>query len=72
MGGHRVPSARPSPSLCSVNGDSGGPLFQGDIALGILQGSTDSSSICNSGVSNDRSFYTPVQWVLDKHNLEVY
>lgn len=59
-------------SLCSIPGDSGGPLFRGSTALGILQGSVDGSSTCNSGVSSDRSYYTPVQWILNKHSLKVY
>jgi hypothetical protein len=59
-------------SLCSLDGDSGGPLFRDGNALGILSGGLDGPSTCNSGVSSDRSYYTQVEWILDRHNLKVY
>jgi streptogrisin D len=58
-------------SLCALGGDSGGPLFRGTTALGVLSGGTD-ETVCNSGVSNRRNYFTPVQYVLSEHNLHVF
>lgn len=58
-------------SLCSLGGDSGGPLFSGTTALGLLSGGTD-ETVCNSNVSDRRSYYQPVQAVLNTYHLSVY
>lgn len=59
-------------SLCGIGGDSGGPLFSGSTALGIFSTSSNRDGPCNSSVSDDRTFYTPVQYVLNTWNLKVY
>ncbi|MFI9816795.1 S1 family peptidase [Saccharothrix variisporea] len=59
-------------SLCSIKGDSGGPLFSGETALGIASGSDHPTSTCNDGVSTHRSYYQPLQAVLIDKGLRVY
>ncbi|WP_346834036.1 S1 family peptidase [Saccharothrix sp. CCNWLY140-2] len=59
-------------SLCSRKGDSGGPLFSGETALGISSGGNDVLSPCSDGVSNRRSYYQPLQAVLIDKGLRVY
>ncbi|HET6292613.1 MAG TPA: S1 family peptidase [Kribbella sp.] len=58
-------------SLCAQTGDSGGPLFSGTAALGITSASTTNRA-CDSNVSDDRTFYEPVQAVLNQYGLKVY
>ncbi|MGC4937612.1 S1 family peptidase [Kribbella sp. DT2] len=58
-------------SLCAQSGDSGGPLFSGTTALGITSGSTTNRA-CDSSVSDDRTFYEPVQAVLNQYGLKVF
>jgi hypothetical protein len=58
-------------SLCALGGDSGGPMFRGTTALGVLSGGTD-ETVCNSGASDRRNYFTPVQWVLGQYDLHVY
>jgi alpha-lytic protease prodomain-containing protein/trypsin len=59
-------------SLCAKEGDSGGPLFDGTVALGITSGGTMLDQPCNSSVSDRRSYYQPVQEALDHYGFEVY
>ena len=58
-------------SLCSLGGDSGGPLFAGTTALGLLSGGTD-ETVCHTTVSDRRSYYEPVQAVLNQYGLKVF
>lgn len=50
-------------NICRNHGDSGGPLYDGDAALGILVGSNDGSCY---------SYYQPVNEALDWYGMEVY
>lgn len=59
-------------SLCAQFGDSGGPLFSGSVALGITSGATEADQPCTSGVSDRRTYYQPVQEVLDHAGLTVF
>ncbi|MFC7897880.1 trypsin-like serine protease [Streptomyces sp. NPDC057381] len=60
-------------SHCSLPGDSGGPLWSGTYALGILSGgNTPKQAKCNSAVSQYRSYYQPVHWVLAHHGLHAF
>lgn len=60
-------------SHCSVDGDSGGPLWTGTQALGITSGSnTPDGATCNSTVSEYRSYFQPVHWVLAHHGLSAF
>jgi streptogrisin D len=59
-------------SNCSKFGDSGGALYNGYAALGILSGGNTGDGVCNDNVSDKRSWYQPVQEVLDTYNLSVY
>ncbi|MET9318277.1 S1 family peptidase [Kribbella sp. NPDC003505] len=56
---------------CALNGDSGGPLYNGTTALGELSGGTNVSA-CSDNVSDERTWYQPLQPVLDTYNLAVY
>ncbi|MEW1748913.1 S1 family peptidase [Streptomyces angustmyceticus] len=47
-------------SICAESGDSGGPLFEGDTALGITSGGRGTCA------SNGESFYQPVREALEK------
>ncbi|MDT0382669.1 S1 family peptidase [Streptomyces sp. DSM 42041] len=60
-------------SHCSVNGDSGGPLFAGDAALGLVSGGNYVKQPCgDSDGQDDRvSWHTPVQRVLDVEHPEL-
>lgn len=58
-------------SLCGLGGDSGGPLWTSTTALGLFS-VTNSAGACNSSVSDDRTWYQPVQLVLDNYGLKVY
>ena len=59
-------------SLCVEFGDSGGAMYHGAVALGITSGGTDADQTCTSGVSDRRSYYQPVQEVLDHAALTVF
>jgi hypothetical protein len=50
--------------LCRTNGDSGGPLYDGTAALGLLSGV--------SGSSDCLAFYQPVNEALAWYGMEVY
>jgi streptogrisin D len=52
--------------VCAENGDSGGPLFDGNAALGLLSGGKGD---CAAGGT---SYYQPVQPALKKFGLELY
>lgn len=53
-------------SACNDSGDSGGPVFAGNTALGLISGRVGN---CNTG---GRTFYQPVTEVLSRHGMEVY
>ncbi|WP_180686621.1 S1 family peptidase [Streptomyces gossypiisoli] len=61
-------------SNCVVHGDSGGPLFSGETALGINSGGSYADKPCGDSDSQaDRSsFYEPVYKVLSWEGLKVY
>jgi hypothetical protein len=59
-------------SNCSNFGDSGGPLYHGTVALGVLSGGSGSHEPCNDSVSQYRTYYQPVQSVLNHYGLHVY
>ncbi|MGW3410910.1 S1 family peptidase [Streptomyces sp. NPDC000888] len=60
-------------SNCSLAGDSGGPLWAGTDALGVLSGgTTPSHEPCNSAQSKYVSYYQPVHWVLAHHGLSAF
>ncbi len=59
-------------SLCGKGGDSGGPVYNGTIAIGIHSGSNTGDDPCNSGVSDKRGYHQPVQEVLNARGLQVY
>ncbi|WP_166345862.1 S1 family peptidase [Phytoactinopolyspora limicola] len=60
-------------TLCSKSGDSGGPLFTGTTALGLLSaGNTPRAAKCNSAVSDYRTWFQPVQPALNYYGLKVY
>jgi streptogrisin D len=59
-------------SNCSNFGDSGGPLYHGTVALGLLSGGSGSHAACNTNVSKYRTYYMPVQKVLSLYGLHVY
>ncbi|AGL17169.1 S1 family peptidase [Actinoplanes sp. N902-109] len=59
-------------TLCAELGDSGGPLFDGSVALGLTSGAVGADQPCTSGVSERRSYYQPVQEVLDHAGLTVF
>ncbi|GIF63550.1 serine protease [Asanoa ishikariensis] len=59
-------------SLCGKGGDSGGPVYNGTIAIGIHSGSNTGDSPCNSSVSDKRGYHQPVQEVLNARGLQVY
>jgi streptogrisin D len=58
---------------CSRRGDSGGPLFDGTLAIGILSGGNGGDQPCSDhDPIDERSFYQPLEPVLDLYNLNVY
>ncbi|KUO21658.1 hypothetical protein AQJ91_07710 [Streptomyces dysideae] len=60
-------------SHCALGGDSGGPLWAGTYALGITSGTnTPDGATCNSTVSQYRTYFQPVHWVLAHHGLSVF
>ncbi|MFJ7334567.1 S1 family peptidase [Streptomyces sp. NPDC101116] len=61
-------------SNCTVHGDSGGPLFSDETALGINSGGSYADQPCGDSDSQaDRSsFYEPVYKVLSWEGLKVY
>ncbi len=57
---------------CALGGDSGGPLFHGSTALGLLSGGT-AETTCNSSSSGEyRNYYTRVQTVVNERGLRIY
>ncbi|MEU1457804.1 S1 family peptidase [Streptomyces avermitilis] len=61
-------------SNCSVHGDSGGPLFSDETALGILSGGSYADRPCgdSDGQTDRSSFYEPLYKVLSWEGLKVY
>jgi len=59
-------------SNCNMAGDSGGALYNGTTALGITSGGNDIHAPCSDYVSDQRSWYQPLQSVLNIYNLSVY
>ncbi|MGW2425937.1 S1 family peptidase [Streptomyces sp. NPDC001709] len=61
-------------SNCSVHGDSGGPLFSDEMALGILSGGSYADQPCgdSDGQADRSSFYEPVYKVLSWEGLKIY
>lgn len=58
---------------CARHGDSGGPLWAGTDALGVLSGSTTpKGETCNSAQDKYVSFFQPVHWVLAHHGLSAF
>ncbi|WP_200307764.1 S1 family peptidase [Streptomyces adelaidensis] len=58
---------------CALGGDSGGPLWAGTDALGILSGgNTPNGEPCNSAQDKYVSVYQPVHWVLSHHGLSAF
>ncbi|MFF2778929.1 S1 family peptidase [Streptomyces sp. NPDC058052] len=57
---------------CALGGDSGGPLFHGTIALGLLSGGTDETTCNSSATGTYRNYFTKVQTVLNERGLHVY
>ncbi|MFJ1767396.1 trypsin-like serine protease [Amycolatopsis sp. NPDC088138] len=55
-----------STTVCVQGGDSGGPLFAGNTALGLTSGG---SGDCASG---GQSFYQPVTEALNAYGVTVY
>jgi streptogrisin B len=64
-GGDLVPNLIQA-NICAEPGDSGGPLFSGKRALGILSGGTGN---CPSG---GISFYQPIKPVLAAYGVQLY
>ncbi|MFD7403945.1 S1 family peptidase [Streptomyces sp. NPDC059866] len=58
-------------TLCMRRGDSGGPLFIGTTALGIASGALELDEPCSDSVVG-RSFYYPVQRLLDAKSMSVF
>ncbi|NEE02824.1 S1 family peptidase [Phytoactinopolyspora halotolerans] len=58
-------------SLCAKSGDSGGPLFSGTYALGILSAALNPSEPCSTS-RNSRTWFQPVQEVLNHYGMRVY
>ncbi|WP_327359191.1 S1 family peptidase [Streptomyces sp. NBC_01304] len=52
-------------NICAEGGDSGGPLFSGSMALGVLSGA---SGDCTDGGA---TFYQPINEALRKHSLNI-
>jgi hypothetical protein len=59
-------------SNCAVGGDSGGPLYDGTVGLGILSAGNGNGAACSDHVSNQRTYYQPLQEVLNVYGLYVY
>ncbi|MBU2667099.1 S1 family peptidase [Actinoplanes bogorensis] len=59
-------------SNCARHGDSGGALFHGTVALGITSGGNYLDAGCSDAVSDRRSYYQPVQEVLNALGQSVY
>lgn len=59
-------------SLCARAGDSGGPLWTSATALGLHSIGSNSDEPCNSSVNDERTYYQPVQLVLDNYLLKVF
>lgn len=53
-------------NVCAEPGDSGGPLYSGTLAVGILSGG---SGNCTTGGT---TYYQPVQEALNRYGLSVY
>ncbi|MGP3983654.1 S1 family peptidase [Streptomyces sp. KR80] len=65
-GSGRVVSGLIRTRLCARPGDSGGPLFAGETAVGLISGG---SGDCSSG---GPTFYNPVAEALDAYGASVY
>jgi streptogrisin D len=62
-----------STNLCTIGGDSGGPLWNGTAALGLLSaGNGALGADCRSSTSNQRSWYQPVHWIMVTYGLDVF
>jgi streptogrisin D len=55
-------------TACADHGDSGGPLYDATIALGVFSGGALN---CDENPSGP-TFYTPIKRILDNYNLSVY
>jgi streptogrisin D len=59
--------------LCSRGSDSGGPLWNGTGAIGILSGGNGpNDDNCRSQTNNELSFYQPVHWIMARYGLEAF
>jgi streptogrisin D len=56
-------------SHCSLEGDSGGPMWAGTDALGVLSGG---NGPCTANPAIDRSYFQPVHWVLASYALTAF
>jgi streptogrisin D len=60
-------------TLCGREGDSGGPLWNGTGALGLLSsGNGDESAPCRSSTNDERTWYQPVHWIAVHYGLELF
>ncbi|GFJ95851.1 hypothetical protein Prum_094930 [Phytohabitans rumicis] len=59
-------------SLCVMDGDSGGPMWNGVEALGITSGGNRIDEECRSSTNDRVSYYQPVHWVLVHHGLHAF
>ena len=60
-------------TLCTREGDSGGPLWNGTGAIGLTSaGNGDESDPCRSSTSDERSWYQPVHWIAVHYGLELF
>ncbi|MGW2599131.1 S1 family peptidase [Streptomyces klenkii] len=55
-------------SACAESGDSGGPLFAGTTALGVLSGGSGS---CGMPIPAPRTYYQPVQEILAAYGATI-
>ncbi|MER7484459.1 S1 family peptidase [Streptomyces sp. NPDC126497] len=60
--------------LCARLGDSGGPLYSGLSALGILSGATHAEEACgdSDAQADRRTYYEPVHRMLIENGLKIY
>lgn len=64
-------------TLCGRHGDSGGPLWNGTGAIGLLSAGTgaangDPDAPCRSETNGERTWYQPVHWILVHYGLEAF
>lgn len=60
-------------TLCGREGDSGGPLWNGTAALGLLSaGNGAEGDACRSSTSDERTWYQPVHWIVAHYGFEVF